>query len=121
MIACSGADMSWITVGGIRSTGVSAAAGIAHHVAGLLHGILGSSIIQYPPRVEDSEDGTVSRRRGEHPALVGVSDAARHPLPLDPPTAHCWLTTVPSLATLAREFTARGDGKVRIVRVLLYQ
>jgi len=33
------ADRNWITVGGIRSTGLSAALGIAHHVHGLYEGM----------------------------------------------------------------------------------
>eukprot|EP00041_Stephanoeca_diplocostata_P032900 m.1069002 g.1069002 ORF g.1069002 m.1069002 type:complete len:561 (-) comp24229_c0_seq9:2297-3979(-) len=109
-------DMRWITVGGIRSTGVSAAAGIALHVATLLHGMLGSNAVQLPEHTEDGTKSTLTAfpLHATASKLVGVSEAARQPLPLTPSTVRWWHPAVPSLETLAHEFQTRGDGKVEL-------
>lgn len=84
----------WITVGGIRSTGLTASSGIAEHVAEQL-----SLLIPMAPH--------------HATAMVGVSAAAAASDTLVPRTV-CPNGVVPPLAEIAANYNARQDGMVEI-------
>jgi glycerol-3-phosphate dehydrogenase len=85
----------WITVGGIRSTGVSASAAIGEHVAALIACELDGSPMD-PPL----------------PSLVGVSAAAATTVQLPPGVVDN--DEVPSYQDLQRDYRSRGDGCVSL-------
>ena len=86
----------WITVGGIRSTGVSASAAIGEYVASMI-GCELDGCEEDPPL----------------PALLGVSAAAATPAPLLPRDVMD-NEEIPPLEELRRDFVSRGDGCVSL-------
>lgn len=112
----------WISVAGIRSTGLSCAPGIGEYVAELYIGLRDGR----PPvhasacRPADAGVAGVSGRSAGHgqprPAdgcAVGVTEAALGPVPLEPAPERR-NGPMPSLATLAAEYRRRGDGRVTL-------
>lgn len=100
----------WITVGGIRSTGLTASSGIGEHVALLLAAQLGRAADDV------ADDARVEADRALGVAadgLVPISRAAAHPAPLSPAPRVC-NGRVPPLAVLARDYQRRGDGYVEV-------
>ncbi|GBG33495.1 NADFAD-dependent dehydrogenase, putative [Hondaea fermentalgiana] len=88
----------WVTVGGIRSTGLTASPGLGEYIANLVDGI-------FEPERESSTSPSTSSS-----SMPGVSAAAASPAPR--PSQR--LEPVPSLQTLANEYRARGDGCVTL-------
>ena len=84
-------ERNWITVGGIRSTGLTASAGIGEYVSDLYEHNLRPNT--------NSED------------MLGVTEAAASPVPSN--VTVCNLK-VPTLAQLAESYKRRGDGKVEV-------
>ena len=84
-------DHNWITVGGIRSTGLSASAGIGEYVSNLFL----EKLPEHPPEVP----------------MPGVTEAASSPVPSNVRICN---PRVPSLAELAAAFKRRGDGTVEV-------
>ena len=84
----------WITVGGIRSTGLSGSSGIAEYVGDLL---------------EEMEGG--EKKRVE---MRGVTEAANNPDPLEHDRNIKHNGPVPTLKQLAENYRHRGDGTVEI-------
>jgi L-2-hydroxyglutarate oxidase LhgO len=114
----------WISVAGIRSTGLSCAPGIGEYVAELYIGLRDGT----PPvhasasrAVDDGLSGASSclggSGRGHLPfpdgCAVGVTEAALMPVPLEPAPERL-NGPVPSLAELAAEYRRRGDGRVTL-------
>ena len=89
-ISCEGT--SWITVGGIRSTGLTAATGIAEYVADLYSNLRGETCNVVP--------------------YSNVSYPPYEPIPLSERVK--WNVKAPSITELARNFQERRDGKVAV-------
>ena len=98
---------AWITVGGIRSTGLTASPGIAEHVADLCDRLVAGEQGERLPTGSDDEA-----------LLVGVTDAAQRPIALAalPPARQPRFCNapVPTLAELAADYRRRGDGCVEL-------
>jgi len=94
-------ESMWITVGGIRSTGLTGSSGIAEYVANLYeHMTTGAWESDLP--VDCHKEDT----------LCGVTDATQKSMPLRPnviPNA-----AVPPLEELVADYTRRGDGCVEL-------
>ena len=92
----------WISVGGIRSTGVSASAAIGEYVAEL-HDALAHAA-----------GGSTGSSRVEHAAdtVLPISEAASQQVPVA--SSIIRNPEVPPLGELAREYQARGDGRVTL-------
>ena len=110
---CVGARGSgWISVAGIRSTGLTCAPGIGEYVAelylGIRDGVPPVHASANPPLAEDQ----LEHRRPADGCSIGVTDAALNPLPLEPIAPRN--TTVPTLRELAAEYRVRGDGYVTL-------
>ena len=97
-------DDGWITVGGIRSTGLTCAPAIGEYVGELFAAV----------RAGDRDANTCAHAAASsEAALVGVTEAATHPAKLPrPPRARNG--AAPPLDALARDYAARGDGKVTV-------
>ena len=100
-VIASDAEHQWISVGGIRSTGLTASSGIGEYVADLHEKIKRPEYIPWADRA----DGDVN-------ALPGVSESACNPLPVAREPLRNPL--VPPLEELARDYRDRGDGTVRV-------
>ena len=84
-------EHNWITVGGIRSTGLTASAGIGEYVSDLYEHNLRPNT--------NSED------------MLGVTEAAASPVPSNVTVCN---PKVPTLTQLAESYKRRGDGKVEV-------
>lgn len=116
----------WITVGGIRSTGLTASSGIAEYVADLydriMSGKLNGTVVMDRDRDRDGDRDTNKAPDG----LMGVTHCVANPLPLPlhpHPHSHnnrsC--SQVPCLAEMAADYQSHlksGDGQKGTV--LLY-
>jgi glycerol-3-phosphate dehydrogenase len=102
----------WVTVGGIRSTGLTASPAIGEYVAETLV----APLLEQHPRQSSKHAGSAPSAAD---GLTGVTVAAANPLPLYPSTRTN--PAVPPLRELAEEYRRRGDGCVtlygRAVRV----
>jgi hypothetical protein len=103
-------DAGWITVGGIRSTGLTCAPGIGEYVAELYLALRHRSPPVHASEIAAPEDTATLPADG---CPVGVTRAATSPLPLEPPPHRC-NDAVPPLAQLAAEYRMRGDGYVTL-------
>lgn len=90
----------WITVGGIRSTGLTGSAGIGEYVADLYDEMVGTSAGLVHGGVPEG-------------SLPGVTAAANAPLPLQR-APKLWNGPVPTLEELAADYQRRGDGCVEL-------
>jgi hypothetical protein len=124
----------WISVAGIRSTGLSCAPGIGEYVAELciglrdrtppVHASAGAAAFSDVAGVSglaaSSDVAGVSSRaavNGHVPpadgCAVGITEAALRPVPLEPAPRRL-NGPVPPLAALAAEYRRRGDGRVTL-------
>ena len=94
-VIASDVEKQWISVGGIRSTGLTASSGIGEYVADLHEQMKRPEYIPWANR-EDLD-------------LPGVSASACAPLPVAQSIAN---PPVPPLHQLARDYRKRGDGRV---------
>lgn len=85
----AGGEAPWVTVGGIRSTGLTASLGIARHVARLV-----------------CDDDTAAAA-----AAASAATAVEAAAPVCPPP-EVRTTPLPDVASLVASFRARGDGTV---------
>jgi glycerol-3-phosphate dehydrogenase len=92
----SNPDTGWITVGGIRSTGLSASPGIAEHTCDLISRTLRGDRDRPPPS-----------------SLLGISTAAANPAGLSSATAVA-NEEAPPLSLLKQDYLARADGMVSL-------
>jgi len=95
-------ESMWITVGGIRSTGLTASSGIAEYVGNI-----------YENLAAGAPESLLDFGSNKEATLQGVTAAASNPFPLgkrslksNPP--------VPSLEDLAEDYGRRGDGCVEL-------
>jgi glycerol-3-phosphate dehydrogenase len=88
-------EKNWITVGGIRSTGLTAASGIGEYVAELYF---------------QMRNGQPGKGKGTHAAPV-LSPPYR---PASLPEPPMFNASIPSLADLSADFRARQDGTVQV-------
>jgi len=102
-ITSSKKDM-WITVGGIRSTGLTASSGIGDYVGELWEELIGITAGGADLLAKDAGSAA--------DGLVPVSEAATTPLPWNRNVNKCH--RVPSLAELKEDFRKRGDGTVMV-------
>ena len=104
----TGGASGWITVAGIRSTGLTAAPGIGEYVAEIYVGLSRDE-----PPVHVSALGRRARRR-----QMAAPSASRTPRATrrrrQQPAPAVRNAPVPPLATLAADYRARGDGCVRL-------
>lgn len=103
----------WISVAGIRSTGLTCAPGIGEYVAELYVGLRDGA-----PPVHASAPPSAAGGGGATPppgdgCALGVTEAVLNPLPLEPPPARL-NGAVPPLEHFAAEYRARGDGYVTL-------
>jgi glycerol-3-phosphate dehydrogenase len=98
---------AWITVAGIRSTGLTASSGIAEYVADLHDRMYDPALTPWAAQRRADAD-----RTGAKEALPGVTEVAHAPVKLHPEAKHS--QKVPTLKQLADEFKRRGDGYVTI-------
>jgi len=82
----------WVTVGGIRSTGLTASLGIAKHVARLV-----------------CDDAAFAATTAATAAAMTAADATT---PTSPPPKKVHTTPLPDVESLVASFRARGDGTV---------
>ena len=117
---------NWVTVAGIRSTGLTASSGIAEYVASLYEPMLRGCA---PGAGEGEGEASVQGVAGEGSGgyrtqwspgqdrdaewLLGVTEAATKLVPLDARVS-VQNPPIPSLAVLAAEYQARGDGMVTL-------
>jgi glycerol-3-phosphate dehydrogenase len=116
-------DKDWISVAGIRSTGLTASPAIAEYVAFLYASMHSSSsppasLSPFAPEYLDVLQKNVAAATGGTPgsprAFVAPTVLPPYtPVPLCPPVRHP-NAAVPSLEELALDFAARGDGSVEI-------
>ena len=117
----------WITVAGIRSTGLTCAPGIGEYVAELWEGLRTGTP---PTHASDSSPlidcyGNLATEATPPPdgCPVGVTTAAHHPAALQVHTAaHSRMQAkrteaLPTLSVLAHEYRKRGDGCVTLYGV----
>ena len=93
---------NWLTVAGIRSTGLTASAAIAEYVADLHHG---------------ATDASTTAVANSEASLARVTTAATSPLPLQHTPSRVLradgtVQSLPTLSDLAAQYQRRGDGKV---------
>ena len=93
-------ERQWITVGGIRSTGLTASSGIGEHVGELWEDLAGVSPLKA------FEGGSAKD------GLLGVTAAANSPVPVNRNVTRC--ERVPSLKELSDDYKKRGDGTILI-------
>jgi glycerol-3-phosphate dehydrogenase len=91
----------WITVGGIRSTGLTCASGIGEYVAELF------------VAMRAGEEDATHASAGSEADMVGVTEAANNPVALTPAPKQC-NAKVPPLDRLAADYVQRNDGKVML-------
>lgn len=114
-------EQNWVTVAGIRSTGLTASSGIAEYVAGLYEPML-----LPPQKAEGGGQGQkgqthriikstqwISGQEQDADWLLGVTEASENPEPLDPRVA-VENAAIPPLELLAAEYQTRGDGIVTV-------
>ena len=104
----TGGASGWITVAGIRSTGLTAAPGIGEYVAEIYVGLSRDE-----PPVHASALGAAGPPPPDGCA-VGVTHAACNPESAPQPAPAVRNAPVPPLATLAADYRARGAGCVRL-------
>lgn len=95
---------NWITVGGIRSTGLTASSGIAEYVADMCNELLPSPNPASGSFIPWTNEGI------DNPQLPGVTEAAMNPDALDSRVKHR-NDIVPPLDELAKQFQARKQAK----------
>ena len=111
----------WITVGGIRSTGLTASSGIAEYVADLLVAQLGKAGDgELVVAAAGSTAGASASAVRDDTIVVApdgltpISAAARNPERLVATVSKVSNARVPPLAELARNYRERGDGFVEV-------
>lgn len=90
------ASERWVTVGGIRSTGLSACSGIGEYVVDMLEALAPRELEGQPAPQRD---------------ISGVSAMKQRPVQ---PRCRCPLEAAPSLAQLAEDYRRSGDGTVEV-------
>ena len=127
-------DQNWITVSGIRSTGLTASSGIAEYVIQLYEAMVNPSNKPCTPFANESQGtlnleenprsssksvigtsipGDRNKLMEEANSMPGVTEAACHPDPLDP-RVKVANGPIPSLDELSESFNALGDGTVEV-------
>jgi glycerol-3-phosphate dehydrogenase len=96
----------WITVAGIRSTGLTASSGIGDYVGDIWEDLVGISDLFGKKKDAAIESG------GAPDKLIGVTDAANSPLPFNRNVNKCH--RVPRLTELAKDYQMRNDGTVML-------
>lgn len=93
-------ESGWITVGGVRSTGLSAGVAIAEHTCQQIDALIcgGSGSLPSPPSLGISSAAAAA-------AELGTDQPLRNAVDLEP---------IPSLEELSRNYRDRGDGTVLI-------
>ena len=99
-------DKQWITVAGIRSTGLTASSGIGDYVGDLWEEVVGKA-----PKGR-AKAAVLSGDTATPDKLVGVTDAAMSPLPVRSGSKRC--DKVPTLQEMALEYRLRGDGMITL-------
>ena len=97
-------DDAWITVGGIRSTGLTCAPAIGEYVGELFAALLAGD-------PEGGVNACSHAAAASEAATVGVTEAASNPVALPRPP-RVGNGTVPPLGVLAADYAKRGDGTV---------
>jgi len=95
-------ESGWITVGGIRSTGLTASSGIAEYVGNM-----------YEQLARGASEKQVELPSNKEASLCGVTDAANAPLPLGS-RSRVANASVPSLEDLVKDYQTRDDGCVML-------
>ena len=127
------ADKSWISVAGIRSTGLTASPAIAEFVAFLYANMHSQPLSKFAPEYLDTlrkNAALVEEESASSSASASPSSSSPHPSrsltftspAVDPPYASVPLcppvrranAPIPSMEELALDYAARGDGNVQV-------
>jgi glycerol-3-phosphate dehydrogenase len=103
----------WITVAGIRSTGLTASSGIGDYVGDLWEDLVGRRKLEGSDG--DNKVVVAIEKAGDKIApdeLMGVTEAAVSPLPIKRSAKR--LNKLPTLQEMALEYRLRGDGMITI-------
>lgn len=97
----------WITVGGIRSTGLSASSGIGEYVCNMVSDI--DRMVKIPTPTDTRESCGLSNTEAEiqTDGLIGVTDASMNPVACIGNSG----AKLPSLDELGRDYRARNEMK----------